>query len=204
MSRTLVSLALAAIAASAAPASADPLGAVDLTLNTPAQASCAGAFDPETGDRIGTRFGVFTVSGSATLVDMFGFPKQTVRIDVDGIDAAFTSTDDDGNYSVEVEGVLPGIHRVDATVSPETPLRTSATTQVEVVGVVSYGDADGDGWGNGGDADCTEELPAGRVLIEGDCDDTNAAVSPSAEEIYFNGIDDDCNQLTNDQFPPEG
>jgi hypothetical protein len=62
--------------------------------------------------------------------------------------------------------------------------------------------------GNGIDDDCnplTYDTPPdvdgdddGYSEIQGDCDDTNAAVNPDAVEILNNGIDDDCNQLTYD------
>lgn len=56
-----------------------------------------------------------------------------------------------------------------------------------------YADADGDGFG---DADVSAETcdgaPEGYVADNTDCDDTNAAVNPAAEEIC-NGIDDNCN-----------
>ncbi|MBK7683448.1 MAG: putative metal-binding motif-containing protein, partial [Bacteroidetes bacterium] len=53
-----------------------------------------------------------------------------------------------------------------------------------------YVDADGDGYGAGlATSSCNPIV--GSVLVDGDCDDNNAAVNPSATEVC-NGIDDDC------------
>jgi hypothetical protein len=53
-----------------------------------------------------------------------------------------------------------------------------------------YVDADGDGFGAGlATSSCNPIV--GSVLVDGDCDDNNAAVNPSATEVC-NGIDDDC------------
>ncbi len=46
-------------------------------------------------------------------------------------------------------------------------------------------DQDGDGWG---DPNPTSGIAAGT-----DCDDTSATVYPGADEIYWDGIDQDCN-----------
>lgn len=47
--------------------------------------------------------------------------------------------------------------------------------------------------------------PPGWVADETapDCDDTAAAVSPSADELPGNGVDDDCDPATPDALPPE-
>ena len=60
-----------------------------------------------------------------------------------------------------------------------------------------YADADGDGHGDGsnGDAGCT--VPVGFSLLGDDCDDTNSAIYPGAEDIC-DGLDNDCNGTIDD------
>ncbi|HCH63041.1 MAG TPA: hypothetical protein DFR83_09565, partial [Deltaproteobacteria bacterium] len=63
-----------------------------------------------------------------------------------------------------------------------------------------YADDDTDGYG-----DLTTPLsaciqPSGTVSDTSDCDDTDAAVNPSATEVC-NGIDDDCDTLVDDEDP---
>ena len=57
-----------------------------------------------------------------------------------------------------------------------------------------YADADGDTFGNVGAviAECTP--PTGYIADATDCDDTNAAVYPGADEVC-NGVDDNCDSL---------
>ena len=54
-----------------------------------------------------------------------------------------------------------------------------------------YADADGDGHGDAASTVASCDAPAGYVADATDCDDGNAAVSPSALEMC-NGFDDDC------------
>lgn len=56
----------------------------------------------------------------------------------------------------------------------------------------SYPDEDGDGFGADGleHGGCT--IPAGNVTEAGDCDDTDAGVSPSAVEDCGSEVDEDC------------
>ncbi len=51
-------------------------------------------------------------------------------------------------------------------------------------------DLDGDGFGSPASEECSYSLL--------DCDDGNASINPSAAEIVYNGVDDDCNASTPD------
>ena len=66
--------------------------------------------------------------------------------------------------------------------------------QVEVLGaaISYYQDSDSDLFGNPNVeiVDCIQ--PVGYVLDNTDCDDSNAAINPNAEEIGANGIDENC------------
>ena len=54
-----------------------------------------------------------------------------------------------------------------------------------------YADADGDGYGDAGDASPACDQPAGYVADLTDCDDADEDVNPAATEAC-NGLDDDC------------
>jgi hypothetical protein len=68
--------------------------------------------------------------------------------------------------------------------------------------VVWYPDADGDGFGDeaGGILAC--EGPVGYVLLDGDCDDADAAVNPGVEEICGNDVDEDCDGVIESECIP--
>ena len=59
-----------------------------------------------------------------------------------------------------------------------------------------YRDADEDGYGNPDDTIEAESAPAGYVEDNTDCDDTNAAVNPGADEVCDDQIDNDCDGYT--------
>ncbi len=67
-----------------------------------------------------------------------------------------------------------------------------------------YADGDGDGFGDPASPspDCTF-LP-GYVAVAGDCDDNNAAIVPTATEIWHDGVDQDCNGLSDDDADGDG
>ncbi len=61
----------------------------------------------------------------------------------------------------------------------------------EGLGSTWYADLDGDSWGDESSTAEACTAPGGYVEVSGDCDDTDAAVYPGADE-YCNGTDDDC------------
>ncbi len=63
-------------------------------------------------------------------------------------------------------------------------------------------DGDGDGWCNA--AKIVVGTPAICPKGAGDCDDANAAVHPNEPEICGNGIDDNCDGLTDSGVDPSG
>ena len=67
----------------------------------------------------------------------------------------------------------------------------------ENVGAIWYVDADGDGYGNAPESVQACVQPSGYVSSSTDCDDANSDIYPSALEIA-NGLDDDCNGITDD------
>ncbi len=54
-----------------------------------------------------------------------------------------------------------------------------------------YADADADGYGDASSGSLACSVPAGSTADDSDCDDTDAAVYPGADE-YCNGVDEDC------------
>jgi hypothetical protein len=60
--------------------------------------------------------------------------------------------------------------------------------------VTYYADTDLDGYGDANVPSCYSQT--GYVSNNSDCNDTNAAINPNATEIYGNGIDDNCNGIT--------
>ncbi len=62
--------------------------------------------------------------------------------------------------------------------------------------IKSYADNDGDHYGDPTTLTCTCAAPtAGRVLLAGDCSDTNATLHPQLAEVC-DGIDNDCDGIT--------
>lgn len=68
-------------------------------------------------------------------------------------------------------------------------------------------DADGDGFGDPGMMidTCADQAPMDYVENDADCDDSDAAIYPGADEVAANGIDEDCDGedllLDNGVFP---
>ncbi len=60
-----------------------------------------------------------------------------------------------------------------------------------------YDDADGDGYGNSAAYidSCTQPDQDNYVATDGDCDDTNPEINPSAKELCGNDVDENCDGI---------
>ncbi len=96
----------------------------------------------------------------------------------------------------------------DEDVSPDDPEYCSDSVDNDCDGTVGedeavdaswwYADADGDGYGDDAVAGFYCEAPSGYVATPGDCDDTDATISPSDPEWCADGIDNDCDGSTDE------
>ncbi len=105
--------------------------------------------------------------------------KDDYDQDEDGAGQSEDCDDTDAAIFPDAEEVCDGIDNDCDGELDETGERTA------------YVDADGDGFGAGEALGTYCELPVGTADNAEDCDDTNLAVSPSAEEIC-DGLDNDC------------
>ncbi len=67
-----------------------------------------------------------------------------------------------------------------------------------------YIDSDKDGYGDPGSSVDECDQPAGYVLDNTDCDDTEVAINIRAKEIYSNEIDEDCDGNLDNRFTDRG
>ena len=132
--------------------------------------------------------GTYTVG--VTVRDRFGaegfaeaFLTVVVDSDNDGVVEEDDCDDNDPNSFPGAEDICDGIDNdCDGIIDNDAP--------------EWFADTDDDGFG-AGDAVAACEMPDGHVADATDCDDTNVAVFPGADELC-NGIDDDCNTLIDD------
>jgi hypothetical protein len=69
--------------------------------------------------------------------------------------------------------------------------------------ILSYRDADGDGYGTHAQSSAGCPIPPGYVSNDDDCDDTRAWVHPGAED-FCNGLDDDCDGVRDEGTVAQG
>ncbi|MFT4974783.1 MAG: hypothetical protein ACI8S6_000666 [Myxococcota bacterium] len=55
-----------------------------------------------------------------------------------------------------------------------------------------YADADGDGYGAGASIVEACEQPSGAVSTSDDCNDRSVLINPGADEVWYDGVDQDC------------
>ncbi|MDP2308968.1 MAG: MopE-related protein [Pseudomonadota bacterium] len=113
---------------------------------------------------------------------------------------AYVGNDDDCNDgSVAIN---PGEDELCSTVADDDCDGTAnGTDAVDVT--TYYADADGDGYGDATSTYGACTLPSGYVVNTTDCDDTDADVSPAADEVC-DGVDNDCDATTEEGYSVPG
>jgi hypothetical protein len=158
---------------------------------------------------------------ATTFPDASEIAGDGIDQDCDGNDACYADADGDGfgnatridgttlDCSADGESPHPtDCNDVDATVSP-LAAELCGTADRDCDGIPGnddddavgrplwYPDADGDGHGDSLRPVGACVAPPNHLDSPGDCNDSNAAISPSAAEIC-NGIDDDCDAAVDD------
>lgn len=143
--------------------------------------------------------GAFTTGANATLFLANGAQANNIYWIVNGAFSLAASTDMSGtviaNGAISI-GVSNNLNckllSIGGAVSTyETLLNINGINNLSTL---YYADADQDGFGNPAISSCVME--PGYVLDHTDCNDSNAQIHPNATEIYGNGIDDNCNGIT--------
>ncbi len=159
------------------------------------------------------------IAGDCNDGDATVFPGA-VEVWYDGVDQDCAGDDDDDadadGYQARARGgtdcddaradVNPGRPEVcddadtdedcDGLADDADPSVTGATTW--------YPDADGDGYGGDAAAVVSCERVPGHGASGGDCDDTDARVNPGAVEIWYDGVDGDCDGWNDDDADRDG
>jgi hypothetical protein len=152
--------------------------------------------------------------GDAVDQDCDGAEDCYADADGDGFTDRVTllsSTDTDCTDAGEAGASMTGgeCDDADATVNPAAEERPGDEIDQDCDGgELCYADADGDGWTDGEtllastDVDCADTGEASSSLPAGDCDESDAAVNPAADDVWYDGIDADCDDA--DDFDADG
>ena len=138
-----------------------------------ADQNCDGQVDEDVGD-------TFYLDADG---DGFGLSTSTtVACALPSGYAAYDGDCNDGNASINPNGTET-CNAADDDCDGQTD---------EGVTTTYYEDGDGDSYGlsTSTTEDCTE--PSGYASVDGDCDDADSAVNPSATEVCDDGVDNDC------------
>ena len=132
----------------------------------------AGPFEASTNPETGTATQCAALSCSGV-----GSYKPVVTV--------YDQAKDASGALVDIETLL-----ADLGTSGKWNSRASIEAQIHVDGYMGYIDADGDGFGDEAYFGCDD--PGTLVTANDNCDDTDPAINPDAEEICNDGIDNGC------------
>lgn len=143
--------------------------------------------------------GAFTSGTYATVVLLNGAQANNIYWIVEGAFSLAANTTlsgtviANGAISIGVNNTLNcKLLSVNGAISTYETLLT--ITGINNESILYYADVDQDGYGDLSTASCY--MVVGNVLDHTDCNDSNAQINPNAIEIYGNGIDDNCNGIT--------
>ncbi len=157
---------------------------------------------------------IFDTDGSVADIGAFG-DLQTVDADGDGFDSREDCDDFDANTNPSMTEIPCNF--IDDDCSDLTPDRIDEDND----GVSTcdddcddtnpnrstmewiYKDADMDGFGVGNAVEVCG-IPNNGSLVDGDCDDDDPDTYPGAEEILYDGIDQDCDGADRDDIDGDG
>ncbi len=137
--------------------------------------------------------------------DAQDIPNDGIDQDCDGIDAGNPQDADGDGFSAPDD-----CDDTDATVYPGAPevcdgidndCNGLVDDQVPGGGFLPvalwYQDLDGDGYGDGPPIESCSSPGPDYVMVQGDCDDTDASIYPAAPEVC-DGVDNDCDGLVDE------
>jgi Putative metal-binding motif len=151
--------------------------------------------------------GTYTVAGAGNAVNSNGAStgdgwavatSLTLVVD-DGCDDldGDTVTDCDGDCDDSDVAVYPG---ADESCNGADDDCDDETDEADAIDASTwYADTDGDGYGAFGETAPGCSAPSGYVADSTDCDDTLGDVYPGATEVWYDGIDQDCDGSDDDQ-----
>jgi hypothetical protein len=121
---------------------------------------------------------------------------DTITVMMDGVEVLSAPLPDDLPDNVMLglaaaTGVKTNDHLVD-DLTIGCPVPAEEEEEVPCDTAIFYEDLDGDGHGNPDAAIEACEQPSGTVESADDCDDTDASVSPSAQDDSCDGLDNNC------------